>query len=220
MNTFSTSIERAFDQVAIDMSALEDILTGGNTSSQNITAIYPVNPVTLLPPDPATPLPASLQNTYPDNPLKSSTPVDLALLCHDLNSFDLALTDLADLHTDNQLNTAIVISLFTDRYDPETNNGGYWGDESKDADFLMGSRLWLLQQSKVTTDTLRTAEDYANESLQWLIDDGLVIQIDVSASWLYDNKKHQLNLSVAVKPDPEGIYGKAHYQHNFLVARA
>ena len=62
------------------------------------------------------------------------------------------------------------------------NRQGWWGDTfAEAAGDRIGSRLWLLQRQKVLSTTLRRAEAYAKESLQWLIDDAVVARIEVSA---------------------------------------
>ncbi|MEQ0775890.1 phage GP46 family protein [Paraburkholderia tropica] len=94
------------------------------------------------------------------------------------------------LDTGDDLSTAILISLFTDRQaaadddipDGTTNRRGWWGD--LDSDTQIGSRLWLLSRAKQTTETLQRANDYINEALQWLIDDGVVASFDVSLWWI------------------------------------
>ena len=81
---------------------------------------------------------------------------------------------------------AVVISLFTWRRaatdDPvdDDERFGWWGDSYPTiADDRIGSRLWLLRRVKLTADTQRDAEFYAREALQWLLDDGQVLQVDV-----------------------------------------
>lgn len=89
----------------------------------------------------------------------------------------------------NDLPTAILISLLTDRLaetdDPITDGTndprGWWGDLG--ADYPIGSRLWLLERAKQTNDTLQLAQNYATEALQWLIDDGVVASFDILTEW-------------------------------------
>lgn len=81
---------------------------------------------------------------------------------------------------------AVVISLFTWRRaapdDPvdDEERFGWWGDSYPSvADDRIGSRLWLLRRVKLTAGTQRDAEFYANEALQWLLDDGQVLEVYV-----------------------------------------
>ncbi len=94
----------------------------------------------------------------------------------------------ADLLSGNDLQTAVLISLFSDRVaqpddvipDGTTDPRGWWAD---DAAHPIGSRLWLLARSKQTSETLAAAQDYIVEALQWLIDDGVAAAVDVLVQW-------------------------------------
>jgi len=94
----------------------------------------------------------------------------------------------ADLATGGDLETAILVSLFTDRMaapDDEIPDGsgdprGWWGDDGTNQ---IGSRLWLLRRAKQTDETLQRAYDYVAEALQWLIDDGVVVKFDITVEW-------------------------------------
>jgi phage gp46-like protein len=88
----------------------------------------------------------------------------------------------------NDLETAIIISLFSDRMaqpddvipDGSNDPRGWWADDT----VPIGSRLWLLRRAKQTKDTLQKAYDYIAEALQWMIDDGVVGRFDISVQWV------------------------------------
>ncbi|HEX3809613.1 MAG TPA: phage GP46 family protein [Rhizomicrobium sp.] len=92
----------------------------------------------------------------------------------------------ADLKSGNDLETAVLISLFSDRLakpddaipDNTDNPRGWWGD--LDASKPMGSRLWLLERSKLSQKVAIAAQGYITEALQWLIDDGIASKVDVT----------------------------------------
>lgn len=92
------------------------------------------------------------------------------------------------LATGNDLQTAIIISIFSDRLalpgdvipDGSNNPRGWWADGT----VLIGSRIWLLRRSKQTQDTLQRAFDYLSEALQWMLDDGVVGRFDISVEWV------------------------------------
>jgi len=105
---------------------------------------------------------------------------------------DLVLTANGDLAIDDGLETAILISLGSDamaRADDEipdntADRRGWWADFITDAGVLRdetGSRLWLLDRADITPDTLRLAEQYAAESLAWLVEDGVAESVAVEA---------------------------------------
>ncbi len=155
-----------------------------NTVVVTPPSIWPITPIELLPPDPAGPLPAWAIIDTPAADLTDYTPVDLQLACLDYNLFDLQLNTGLDIATDSSLDTAILISLFTDRYDQETKQGGWWGDDYVGSSSMLGSRLWLLNKSKVDVQTLRNAENYAREALQWLLDDKLLTNLTINCQWV------------------------------------
>lgn len=96
----------------------------------------------------------------------------------------------ADLESGGDLVTAVLISIFTDRVantDDDIPDGsgdprGWWGDAGER--YPVGSRLWLLGRSKQLPETAALAKDYIAESLQWLIDDGVVARFDIDTTWI------------------------------------
>lgn len=111
-----------------------------------------------------------------------------------------------DLIGDDGLETAIVISLFTDKRVSdddlpieETSKRGWWGDTFPNVDQdKIGSRLWLLERVKRTAETLRKSEDYIKEALNWLIEDGVAASIEVTSS--YDENNQLVAAIVVSKP--------------------
>ncbi|MEG1824349.1 MAG: phage GP46 family protein [Cloacibacillus sp.] len=108
-------------------------------------------------------------------------------LCGDL-SLDAPLTDIS---TDAGLETAVIISLFTDRRaageelpQNESSGRGWWGDSVTDVqNDKIGSKLWLLFREKQLTSVALRAKEYAEEALKWLIKDKIVKSINVVAEW-------------------------------------
>lgn len=99
------------------------------------------------------------------------------------------------LDQDDGLQTAVMISLFTDRRalpgDPlpvsaqltgTPDRRGWWGDSFAEIPGdRIGSRLWLLSREKQLAAVLERAREYAFEALQWLIDDGVARAVNVTA---------------------------------------
>lgn len=119
---------------------------------------------------------------------------DLSIMWKD-GEGDVVSLDSA-LLTDDSLTNAIVISLFTDaRVD---NQRGWWGNDfnqNEERQVEMGSHLWTLARSKQLADVLDDAQAYAEQALQWLIDDGHALAIDVIAT---NSEQSVLLLSVVV----------------------
>lgn len=108
--------------------------------------------------------------------------------------FDLVM-DGPDLATDDGLETAAVVSLFTDaRADPEElpeghdDRRGFWGSD-------VGSKLWTLSREKTLNDVVVRAEEYTREALQWMQDDGVVSSIEVAAN-LESREKLGINVYI------------------------
>lgn len=96
------------------------------------------------------------------------------------------------LDSGSDLETAVLISLFTDRRampgdaipDGTDDPRGWWGDDQPDGTNMpIGSRLWLISRAKQTQATLNSAVTYAREALQWLVSDGVAAAVDVRAEW-------------------------------------
>lgn len=115
---------------------------------------------------------------------------DLALVWSNATGdADLAMID-NDLASDRGLETAVLISLFTDRRaetddkppsGDERDRRGWWADQF--AAFQgdrIGSRLWLLDRSKRTNETALRAKEYALEALAWMLEDRVVASINVT----------------------------------------
>lgn len=91
------------------------------------------------------------------------------------------------------LERLVAISLFTDaRADADDalpvdgeSVRGFWAVEDGDN---FGSKLWLLERVKNTAENRAKAIDYANEALQWMVDDGFA---DAVAVELQDPTNHE-----------------------------
>lgn len=100
----------------------------------------------------------------------------------------------AALASGDDLTTAVLISLFTDRRannddvlpDASNDRRGWWGD--LDQDVPIGSRLWLLSRSKLVPSVAVAAKGYIAEALRWLINDGVAATVDVVTSIVMPNR--------------------------------
>jgi len=108
--------------------------------------------------------------------------------------------DITEYQAD-ELVQATLISLFSWRKSNDDdgvdipNRQGWWGDTfASETNDRIGSRLWLLRREKLTDDVVARAREYAEESLQWMIDDALASAINVST----DRENNRLNMSVEI----------------------
>lgn len=124
----------------------------------------------------------------------------------------------AQLEGDAGLETAVVISLFTDRranaddaLPGDDDRRGWWGDAwpvtERD---LIGSRLWLLSREKQLPEVVRRAREYAEEALAWLVEDGIARRVSVEAAVV---RNGVLGLGVAIeRPDGSALQ----YRYDYL----
>lgn len=113
-----------------------------------------------------------------------------------------------DLQTGQDLETACLVSLFTDKLatpdfrptDGTSDRRGWWADPYNEQP--LGSNLWQLERAKTTRDTLGLARRYTQDALQWLITDGVAASVVVDTRWLGTTGQTMLGIAVAItKPD-------------------
>jgi phage gp46-like protein len=90
----------------------------------------------------------------------------------------------------SDLQTAVIVSLFTDARAPPTylpganDPRGTWIDDYSPTDW--GSLLWTLGRAAQSgaNNLLLQAKDYSKRALQWMLDDGVAASVDVQTAWL------------------------------------
>jgi phage gp46-like protein len=89
-------------------------------------------------------------------------------------------SDINDVISDPGLETAILISLLSDKRASSDdvipdlvadNRRGWWADALQDK--KIGSKLWLLAREKTSAKLPSAIEDCINDALRWLITDGV-----------------------------------------------
>ncbi len=128
---------------------------------------------------------------------------DAATLTADLAmGADPANRTLAD---DGGLHTAILLSLFCDRRaaeDDEIPAGdgdrrGWWADQFGEIDGdEFGSKLWLLDRSKLSARTVERAKRYAEDALRWLVEDGVAKSVTVTAEAVPTESRIEIGVTV------------------------
>ncbi|MEX6089268.1 phage GP46 family protein [Raoultella planticola] len=84
------------------------------------------------------------------------------------------------------LTRAVIVSLFSWRKAEADDNpgqdNGWWGDSFPTIqNDRIGSRLYLLSREKLTNKIALKAREYISQALQWLVDDGVAVRVDVAA---------------------------------------
>lgn len=103
---------------------------------------------------------------------------------------DYALEQLG-LSEDDGLDTAVIISLFTDRQaepgdvipDGTDDKRGHWTDSFPIVEGdRIGSRLWLLNREKQLLEVMLKAKGYCEEALAWMVTDGVARSVTVTVT--------------------------------------
>jgi len=108
-------------------------------------------------------------------------------LLYEAAQYDFALDANGDIATADQLDTALLMSLFCERRaapsempHPELRRG--WIGNEATPGFEIGSKLWLYEQARVTRTTLNGIQTEALNAMSWLVEDGLAKKVEASVS--------------------------------------
>lgn len=103
--------------------------------------------------------------------------------------FDIENGDFViDSTIENPLNASLFTNARADASEVPIakDRGGWWGNGLYETiGHQFGSKLHLLKQRRFNEETKNKVIDYIQTGLQWLIDDGLVNNINVSATLVY-----------------------------------
>ena len=128
--------------------------------------------------------------------------------------FDISLDGIG-----TALETATIMSLFLDRRagadDGLGETGdlrGFWADAYEDGD-QTGSKLWLLRREKTTPEVLQDAQEFAEESLKWMLQDGVASRVAVTAT---RDGTYTLSLTVIIDAPDGGRYQNTWRNITFL----
>ena len=127
------------------------------------------------------------------------------------NCIDLKLTDDGSkLAGDDGLETAVLISLFTDMRVSESelpvgtfDKKGWWADEfSNVPGDQIGSKIWASGREGASVLAIQAIQTRAKQSLDWMIEDGVAESVSVVAT---RNGSNGVSLDVSIlRPDDEG----------------
>ena len=127
---------------------------------------------------------------------------DLALTRDDFGRLDLAFVD-DDLALDDGLESSVLLSLFLDRLaetedqlpSADTNRRGWWGDDFQEPEGdHQGSRWWLLERT-ATAAVGSALALYAQDALQWMVDDGVAARVVATNELIDDRLCVQVDIS-------------------------
>jgi phage gp46-like protein len=145
--------------------------------------------------------------------------VDLAFVRTSDGQYDIDVdTPNRDAKTTNGLQTALLVSLFTDRRarpdevaDPMRRRGWIGDLVSTVPGDIIGSGLWLYEQSRMTPGVIAGVAAEARNALQWMIDDGLCNSIGVDVVPTPGTRTLSINITI-------GLSQGGVTRHSFVLA--
>lgn len=119
--------------------------------------------------------------------------IDIALTKSSVGYYDISIYNGDFLKTQG-FDTAILITLMAERRASSSevpvpeNRRGWWGNPLIGfSDFEIGSKMWLLEQARMTQNVRNLAITYTRNAFQWFIDDSYLDNIIITAN--FDNEK-------------------------------
>ncbi len=113
---------------------------------------------------------------------------DISMVKDEFGNYDKFIVD-GLLKTTSSFESALQLSLFLDRRadsseisDPQRRRGWFGNEFDPVPERQLGSKLFLLEQTKVNKETLLKAKLYTKESLEWFIEDGHATKIQVDGN--------------------------------------
>lgn len=118
--------------------------------------------------------------------------------------YDIDIDSSGDLVKEEGFNTNLIMSLFCERRaskDEVVNpiaRRGWWGNTLNDDKFEFGSKLWLLDQSRLTTATVNMAQQYSLKGVEWLKTDGFIKDLQVTATPTYTASSPSISIQLTL----------------------
>ncbi|MEQ8823850.1 MAG: phage GP46 family protein [Filomicrobium sp.] len=118
--------------------------------------------------------------------------------------FDLVIDeDERDFELTDGLDSAIIVSLFSDRrayadevQDPWKRRGWIGDLVSEEPNDRHGSGLWLYEQRRLTQDTAIGVRNEAVQSLEWMQDEALVTQVEADVLSYPEHRRVDLRITL------------------------
>lgn len=114
--------------------------------------------------------------------------VDISLELTSDGYYDIFPSENGDIRTTEGFDTTILLSLFLERradsseMAPAERRRGWWGNVIADNEgFEVGSKLWLLEQSRMTQKAINNSEDWAQESVDWFVEDSILRSVSAES---------------------------------------
>ena len=130
---------------------------------------------------------------------------DVVIKQTDAGYYDIDFTADGDIETSESLDTAILMSIFTEQRAsasemPESGRRRGWQGNESTPGFQMGSKLWLFEQSKITRNNLSQIGTTVTEALKWMVEDS--IAISATAVGFFRNGITQVEVTLSRPSSP------------------
>lgn len=106
---------------------------------------------------------------------------------YEAQQYDFALDAQGDIETADQLETAILMSLFCEKRaapsevpNPSRRRG--WIGNVATPGIEIGSKLWLYEQARVTRTVLNGIQAEGLDAVNWLVEDGIASRVDTNVT--------------------------------------
>jgi phage gp46-like protein len=117
--------------------------------------------------------------------------------------YDIEIAADGDVSKEQGFDTNIIMSLFCERRATREEvlepllRRGWWGNTNADEEgFEIGSKLWLLEQAKLTIGNVNLAQQYAQDSLNWLVTDDFIDSVNVTSTPTYSSNTPNISIRV------------------------
>lgn len=126
--------------------------------------------------------------------------IDLAFIESDGN-FDISIGSDGDLLTVSNIDTAIDMSILLDAkadksevIDPLKRRGWFGDMFIEDGDHSTGIKDWLFSQARLTDNVPAIADDYAQQSLEWLENNNIGTVTSINSSKSNDTLSREIKI--------------------------
>ena len=137
---------------------------------------------------------------------------DIALYRREDGNFDLCYDD-GDLLMGKSLENSVLVSIGSDareagkKFKNVLQDDGWWGESTFEGD-QWGSKLHELFKKRFDSNLILLANQYVEESLRWLVDDGVADSVSSNSS--KDSKALYISITVSKGGQTEN------YRYEFL----
>jgi len=140
--------------------------------------------------------------------------VDIKMTQNEEEFLDISFEN-GDLSTVDGFESALLMSILLEKRASSSEieapqfRRGWWGNEALGFDdYEIGSKLWLLSQSRIRQKSLNEAITFSRDSLQWFIDDDFLDKVEVTANFSFDDGQSTLDLQIGLFRSQNSVLSK------------